>query len=160
MSNKFMSLQIGDLSLRFNRFFDEMLPRVDAEGQDEGAQITASGSVVVQGVDFDNISLWNVAVYCSENDFDTLCLMRVESKYRRQNNLDPGILVIDKTQKHRERGPRTRALAPNTGETIRGPYVLYYPQYRVIMPRQPEGKLTGRGFTANFTLIEIERIAA
>lgn len=159
MSNAYLELSINGLSVRFERFFDDQLPRVDAEGEEESVIRTASGSTVIQGTSYDNFSLWNINGYCSEDDFDTLCLMRIESKYRRQNGLDPSILVIDRTQKHRERGIRTRALAPGTTEVSRSPYVLYFAQYKAIMPGLPQARLTGKGFTANLTLIETDRVA-
>ncbi len=159
MSNAYLQIDLGGAfpPVRLERFLNNSLPRIDADGQSDSVLITASGSKVIQGTDYDNISLWNVDAYCEKEDFDNLCIIQIESKWRRQNGQDPNILVTDTTQYHRERTARTRALAPGTIQTTRGSYVLYYAQYWAIMTSRPIAAQTGNGFSVRFTLQETER---
>lgn len=156
MSSKYLEISIGSLSVKFEQFFNSTLPRIEASGHEDEVRIMASGSRSITGVNYVIPCLWNVDAYCSDDDFDTLCLMRLESVERRRQKQDPSLTVIDTTQRFRERAPRTRALAPGAVEVSRSPYVLYYAQFNAIMPRLPEGKLTGKGFAVNLTLIEAE----
>lgn len=158
MSKAFLKLTIGDLTVTHNQFFNEVAPRIDAEGQEDEVIYTPPGSTVIQGTDYDNWSIWNVDAYCTKDDFDTLCLIRVEQRYRRQHGLnEPFITVVDTTQKMQERAPRTRALAPGAIEGNRSPYIVYYAQYKAVMLSRPEFRLVGDECAVRYRLQEIEK---
>ena len=156
--SSYLELSINGLTARFDRFINDTLPRIDAtEESVSGVNYTASGVAVILAPSYDSFSLWNAEVICTRENYETLKLIYLESNYQIRNNGNYNILITDTTQLYEERGSRTRALAPDTTETARTFYVLYFAQFYGVMLAKPEFKLQGNGYVAQFTLQETDK---
>lgn len=157
---KYLEISINSLTVRFNQFLNDALPRIDSDTSGDRIAYTASGSVVFQGPQFEGFSLWTVESVVSEADHNTLQLIYTESDYQRRIGGNPNILVTDTIQQVTERSPRSRALASGTTATTQSPYVLYYAQFNAIMPARPVSRKFGLGYAVSFTLQESSKVAA
>lgn len=156
----YLELSISGLTARFDRFANDLLPRIDATAESgSSVNYTASGVAVIQAPSFESFSLWNIETTCSKANYETLKLIYLESNYQIRNNGSYNILITDTTQLYEERGSRTRAIAPDTTETVRAPYVLYFAQFYGVMLAKPEFKQQGNGYVAQFTLQETDKTA-
>lgn len=157
----YLQLSIGGFSITFNRFLNNTLPRISAEGQETIVNFSPSGATSVQGVVYPKKLLWNIEAECSTEDYEEkLSLIYEESEYQRKSGGDPNILIHDATERFRERGVRTRAIVPSTTEIIRSPYTLYYAQFYGIMQSEPEAQVTPIGFNVRFVMLETDATTA
>lgn len=158
MKTKYLKLSIGSLTVTLTDFANNQIPRIDADGQDDEISITAAGSTTLYGLSRPRKALWDVNAYCTEAEYDTICLIRAESDYVRRSGSGSYILVEDTIKKFRERGSRTRAIVAGTSEIVQSPYTLYYAQYRAHIPAEPEGVFLGAKYQVSFTLIELDPV--
>lgn len=159
-----IDLSIANLNVSLELFDSGDYPRITAEGQDATVTFAPTGAVVGDGRVTEEKFLWDVTVYCSEQQEQLLRLIQAEHAARRRELGNANILLVDRTQLFEERYPRTRAIASDTSEIIypaaTPTHVLYYAQFYAWMPQRPTFTSKGPKRLATFTLIETDRVAA
>lgn len=157
-------ITLGSISVTLDKFESFDYPRIYPDSLNDSVIYTADGSTAGNGFSqFDKFQ-FDITARCTQSQEEMIQLLCAEYRYRRQNGLDASVIVDDKTQKHAERLPRTRALATGTSATnypsVSPTHALYYPKVKCWIERMPKFTLSGVYTTVNMLLTETEKYEA
>lgn len=153
MSNSFLRLTLGSLSVKIWRFQDEKYPRILPDSKTERS---AYGTLTGYGLAYEDPHLWTVNALVSKAEAETLQRIYGKQQALKRQKQDPSILLDDTTWIFSEDPPRTRALVAGTTEEIDGDGTKYFARYYAWITSPPQFQASGADIKVSFGMEEAE----
>jgi len=157
-----LKLIFADLDLTIYDVVDPKFPRTRSDPV-ASVEYSVAGTPILDGPSFEPKYIWTISCLLENDDAIALKLIYHESDKKRR--LPPygssEITIIDYFDPVAEKVPRTRAIAPDSVETVVRPgYISYHAQFKGFLLKEPEFSEEGIYRLANFTLVESSKISA
>ncbi len=118
---------------------------------------TITGTASARGRLHEAKLAWKITALLKREESNVFQAIYNCSEKKRRNFLNPSVNLVDRTQEFVEPIPRSRAIAPNSQESINAGLVTYYAIYNIVIINF---KLNQEGiyFSTSFDMVETEKV--